>query len=1142
MSDPNKYTIGWICAISTEFVAARALFDEKHDDLDSTTHCDNNNYALGQIGKHNVAMAVMPKSEYGTTTAATVARDMLHTFQNIRFGLMVGIGGGAPSAKHDVRLGDIVVNTRGVYQYDYGTETQGRPFQITGFLNKPPQLLLTAISALEAKYELEGHQLNERIEAALHQYPRLRKKYSRPIPETDRLFQPDIVHPDLSGECVDLCHSGFKSPVDRGLRDEREDDPAIHYGMVASANRLIKDAFVRDSLVADKNVLCFEMEAAGLANHFSCVVIRGICDYSDTHKNDKWQGFAAMVAAAYAKDLLCQIPPSKVQAEIPVKNILTSLKDTTDATNNTVLKMASDHHNDKVLRWLSPPDYFSNANLARERRHHGSGVWLLDSPVFQDWKSGLRKNLWLYGLVGCGKTVLSTSILDDLLSSDLHTTLAFFFDFNDTRKQTLDDVLRSLAAQLYQTKRAPAKKLDELFACGKNGQEKPDTKALSACIDNMIGAAGPVFIIIDALDECIETWQMLQWLECSNFDNARILITGRPEQELKIGLFRLFGRQNCISLDKKAIDADIWSYVDTELKERPYFVDMNLSPDVLNLVRDKIGNGADGMFRWAACQLEVLAGCLSPRDTKIALESLPNNLDETYERMIGRIPPEKKPSAIRLLQFLIHTKRPLEVTEAVEVLATNIYMDPPGFSIDGRLFKPHDILRYCPSLIVIAESREWDRTSEELHLAHFSVKEYLLKQTEFDLGEASTAITSTCLAYLGDISDAENSVSFPMAEYAAKYWTEFAICSQDTADTTRSITGFLRDETKFRRWTHLYRSPSKFKPEPFALKASRLYFACLCNLREVARCLIAEGDDINAKGGVWHTPLLAAISRGNLEIVQLLLENGADANVKGNMFTQPLITASQVGNVEIIRLLLSRGAVKAGSRKYGTSLHVASSYRNLKVMRCLLEYGADVNACFGRDRDTALRAALLHHGRFYKRTAVYDGMEHSEYEVVRLLLDHGASVYNTDWMGSTALHVACTHNSSPETVRLLLEDGAEVNAKDNSAATAIENASRRGNLETMQLLIDNGAHSIGSGLYDAMSNKHLEGVQFLLDNGADVNAKDPRFGTPLNFALVQGYAAVAKMLYKSGAREEEGEEAPYRCDRPRLRLSDVMME
>lgn len=329
MSNPEKYTIGWICALTTEFVAARALLDEKHDQPESSTSNDNNTYALGRIGKHNVVMAVLPKSEYGMIAASTVARDMLHSFPNVRLGLMVGIGGGAPSANHDIRLGDVVVSTRGkgrggVFQYDYGKAIQHHSFVATGSLNQSPQLLSTAVSALEAEYELEGQHLSSQVDKALEQRQHLRKKYSRPPPDSDKLYRSNFVHTDSSSECPKVCGNDPIHLVDRSTRSDQNGEPVIHYGLVASSNRVMKDAHARDSLAASEDVLCFEMEAAGLMNHFPCIVIRGICDYSDSHKNEKWQGFAAMVAAAYAKDLLCQILPSKVEAEMPIRDVLTS--------------------------------------------------------------------------------------------------------------------------------------------------------------------------------------------------------------------------------------------------------------------------------------------------------------------------------------------------------------------------------------------------------------------------------------------------------------------------------------------------------------------------------------------------------------------------------------------------------------------------------------------------------------------------------------------------------------------------------------------------------------------------------------------------------------------------------------------------
>ena len=329
MSNPNNYTVGWICAISTEYVAAQAFLDEKHEGPEHVSTNDNNDYTLGKVGRHNVVIAVLPDGEYGTSSAAIVARDMLHSFPNIRIGLMVGIGGGAPSQKHDIRLGDIVVSAPrdgkgGVFQYDFGKTIQDQSFQTTGFLNQPPAILRTAMNGLKAQYEIEGHQLLEAaIDNILEKKPRLLKKYKRPDPSNDRLYQSEITHPvNDTTSCATVCGSDPSKLVLRPERSEDGDSPEIHYGLIASANQLMKDATVRDRLAAKMDVLCFEMEAAGLMNHFPCLVIRGICDYSDSHKNKEWQGYAAMAAAAYAKDLLYRIPPNKIEDEKRIKETL----------------------------------------------------------------------------------------------------------------------------------------------------------------------------------------------------------------------------------------------------------------------------------------------------------------------------------------------------------------------------------------------------------------------------------------------------------------------------------------------------------------------------------------------------------------------------------------------------------------------------------------------------------------------------------------------------------------------------------------------------------------------------------------------------------------------------------------------------
>lgn len=318
--DPGYFTVGWICAIRTEYVAAQAFLDDNYDRLEHVSRHDNNEYTLGRIGEHNVVMTVLPQGEYGIAAAAGVAKDMLRSFPSVRIGLMVGNGGGVPSAKHDIRLGDVVVSSAGngrggVYQYDYGKTIANHHFHPTGFLDQPPTFLRTAVRGLEAEYVLKGHQLKQAINGVLETNPRLQKDYHQPPRSSDRLFHRGIVHPENDeSSCEGCCGRNGTNLVERTPRTE-DDSPAIHYGLIASANSLMKDANVRDALAAEKDVLCFEMEAAGLMNHFPCLVIRGICDYADSHKNKEWQGYASMTAAAYAKDLLRRIPLHDFEAE-----------------------------------------------------------------------------------------------------------------------------------------------------------------------------------------------------------------------------------------------------------------------------------------------------------------------------------------------------------------------------------------------------------------------------------------------------------------------------------------------------------------------------------------------------------------------------------------------------------------------------------------------------------------------------------------------------------------------------------------------------------------------------------------------------------------------------------------------------------
>ncbi|KAK4242978.1 vegetative incompatibility protein HET-E-1 [Corynascus novoguineensis] len=815
MSDPEKYTVGWICAITTEFVAARAFLDEEHDGPCQVAQHDNNSYVLGKIGNHNVVIAVLPDVEYGIASAAAVARDMLHSFPNVRIGLMVGIGGGAPSRKRDVRLGDVVVSSRdggqgGVFQYDYGKTIQNQSFQETGFLDPPPMVLRTAMSKLKSTYEMEGHKLVDDVDRALKKIKK-RKKYTRPPPESDRLYRSDVVHPAHSADGCDVtCGNDEANLVVRVERDEEEDDPAIHYGLIASGNQLIKDALIRDKLADDRGVLCFEMESAGLMNHFPCLVIRGICDYSDSHKNKEWQGFAAMMAAAYSRDLLHQIPANKIQEERRISEVLGLIREDLGHLHQTAKEAKTIVATSRLERWLRPPDTSTNFNQARKKWHEGSGQWFLDSATFNEWKHGSRRHLWLYGLAGCGKTILSTTIVDHLQKMNDCFVLEFYFDFNDTVKQQVDGLSRSLLFQLYKFGSHP-EHLDNLYKSCQDGQRQPDGRTLLSCLHTMIKGSKAIFVILDALDECTERRDLLECLKefftTPDLSHARLLATSRPEEEFLSFIPSWLGKEHCLQLDKDAVDNDIRSYVEARLEHSPEFVSKRLSKDLFEQIRKQIGNRADGMFRWAACQLDSFAVCMSPRAIEKALESLPRDLDETYRRMLRSIPVDIEKDAIRLLQFLVHTKRPLAVSEVVEVIATQADEVPQSFDAKRRLFRETDVLRYCPSLVSLIEVSKGYKTRKELHLAHFSVKEYLLKQDQFDLTSSCIVMTKTCLSYLTDIEGDSSKMrqDFPLARYATMFWTDYATSAETSGEVVQAIVKFLQNEVIFERWCRLGR-------------------------------------------------------------------------------------------------------------------------------------------------------------------------------------------------------------------------------------------------------------------------------------------------------------------------------------------------
>lgn len=298
----QSYHVGIVCALATEKAAVEAMLDEEHPRRHNVPG-DENDYTLGKIGVHMVVVACLPAGLIGKSSAAVVAKDMLRSFP-IKIGLMVGIGGGVWSRKSDIRLGDVVVSQPdgkhgGVVQWDLGKIEDGGVFRRTGMLNCPPRVLLNALQTLKTEHMKRGDNLPRQLSDMFARMPYMAETFGHQGAENDQLFQPTYRH--QGGETCDECDA--TKLVER-LPLRKSTMPKIHYGNIASGDKVIKDSVTRDKIAKEEAVICFEMEAAGLMNNFPCIVIRGICDYADSHKNKSWQPYAAATAAAYAKELL----------------------------------------------------------------------------------------------------------------------------------------------------------------------------------------------------------------------------------------------------------------------------------------------------------------------------------------------------------------------------------------------------------------------------------------------------------------------------------------------------------------------------------------------------------------------------------------------------------------------------------------------------------------------------------------------------------------------------------------------------------------------------------------------------------------------------------------------------------------------
>ncbi|KLJ13510.1 hypothetical protein EMPG_11549 [Blastomyces silverae] len=1095
MANPDDYTVGWICAIHPEYIAARAFLDERHENPEHLSDI----YALGKIGKHNVAISVLPMGEYGTASAARVAEGMQHIFPNIRIGLMVGIGGGVPSQKHDIRLGDIVVSIPGngeggVIQYDFGKTIQGQTFQQTSHLNQPPTTLREAVAGARARYTEDGHQLEDMINDIFKKKPRLRKDYTRPDPASDRLYLNHIVHPpEGESNCAVSCGDEPPNLILRPKRTEDEDNPQIHYGLIASGNQLMKDALVRDKLATEKDVLCFEMEAAGLVNHFPCLVIRGICDYSDSHKNKEWQGYAAMVAAAYTKDLLYHIPPQMVEAEERIKVIFSI-------------------ECQAILDWLAPNTYATQQTDFIGRRQEGTGEWLLNADEFKNWISQNKQTLFCPGIPGAGKTIV-TSIVVDYVDRKFRTSgsgIAYLYcNFRLQNEQRPTDLLMSLLRQF--ARPDVPETVRSLYRDYRARETRPTFNEILGVLHSVVAGYPRAFIIIDALDECqvsggVRSQFMSAIFSLQSKTQVNIFATSRPIPDIE----REFQRIDAVSLEIRASDEDMGRYIDGHIWRLPSFVQQ--CPDRIDQAKAAIIKAAKGMFLLAILHLDFLESKTNLMRMEQALPKLPEGLDESYEEAMERIQNQKRDFsdlAIQTLSWITFAKRPLtgfELQHALAVMENTSALDEHNIT-DIEL-----IISVCAGLVTI------DKESGIIRLVHYTTQEYLERTQMNSLPNAHTDITKTCVTYLSfEVFETGYSLSKDalikrfksniLFQYAAQNWGYHS--SKSSIEGQKLIVDLLQSTAKVSACSQVMEYRQYRLMFTATTKMTGLHLAAYFGLEKSTSALLERNASTESKDLFSLTPLALAAMNGHELVLNLLIENNANIESKDHFSRTPLALAAINGHESVVNLLIERNAnIESKDYSNQTPLSLTAENGHEPVMKLLLERNANIESKDDHDQTPLSWAARMSHE-----------------PVMKLLLERNANIESKDYQGQTPLSWAAEKGHEP-VMKLLLERNVNIESRDDCGRTSLSWAAEKGHEPVMKLLLERNVNIESrddcgrTSLSWAAEKGHEPVMKLLLERNVNIESRDDCGRTSLSWAAEKGHEPVMKLLLERNVNIE----------------------
>jgi ankyrin repeat protein len=846
--------------------------------------------------------------------------------------------------------------------------------------------------------------------------------------------------------------------------------------------------------------------------------------------------------------------------------------------NEAVRYLSKEHRDCHQLFKTSTYEQFKNINPDRVEQ---TCQWALSHTLYQRWRDSATDDLlWISADPGCGKSVLSKSLVDEELRSgtDGSTVCYFFFKDND-EQNSLATALCALLHQLFQHQ--PHLLQHAVPAWNKDGsklQHETDELWRILLAATSDAAASNTTCVLDALDECRDRDRSDLIVKLARFHEyttsqgpcqswLKFIVTSRPYDDIQRGFEQIPPSLPAIRLRGEQENDQIHAEINSVIHVRVLHLakDLGLHESTSSRLEQTLLAMEHRTYLWLHLAIDDIRMTLrnSFRPDEETIESVPSSVEGAYQKILARITQAQRQKVKLILQIIVGARRPLAVGEMALALglATS---KRHRTSADAQIDPVHlekQLSHWCGLFVFINQSR--------IYLIHQTAREFLIARQDHtypkslthdtwrhcvrqaEMEQMMTSICIRCL-HLEDrevppIDKVSTEVSVvgesqrQLVEYSCEWWTTHYSLSQGVGEENTfqdALALYNTEGEAFKFWFNVFWAKTRQYDRANDMTPIRL--AAMSNHDKVLdHFLDKTGMDLHAKDEAGRTALYWASELGHDKILQMLVDRGADVNAQGGYYGSVLRAASAQGHEKVVQMLLDAGAdVNAQDEHYGSALRAASAQGHDKIVQMLLDRGADVNV-EGRHYGSALRAAsaqghdkivqmLLDRGADvnveggHYGSALQAASARGHEKVVQMLLDRGADVNAQDGYYGSVLRAASAQGHD-KIVQMLLDRGADVNAQSGDHGSALQAASAGGYDNTVQTLLDAGADvnaqggEYGSALEAASAEGHEKVVQMLLDRGADVNAQGGHYGSALQAASAEGHEKVVQMLLDRGA-------------------------